>query len=138
MQPQLAKLIQHVNRKSWWHVPPQDPEAYKKRGKFYASSFHEAEFWGRPLDQSMKVAVSNPLIGDERTIERKLFGRLIPHPVPDSDKVLEWRWNTDAKMKKLALKKGFDSIILLTPKAFATLKQQGKLPRSIELNVLNG
>lgn len=39
------KLIAHVNRKDWWHVPPRDPSAYSKRGKFFASSFREAEFW---------------------------------------------------------------------------------------------
>jgi hypothetical protein len=37
------RLIAHVNRKQWWHVPPVDPNAYKKRGKFLASSFVEAE-----------------------------------------------------------------------------------------------
>src|ERR1700683_3374384 len=71
------KLIAHVNRRNWWHVPPQDPSAYSKRGKFLASSFAEAEFWGRPLDEPMKVKISNPLIGDEATIERELFGRPI-------------------------------------------------------------
>jgi hypothetical protein len=35
------KLIAHVNRKQWWHVPPADPDAYAKRGKFLASSFRE-------------------------------------------------------------------------------------------------
>lgn len=39
------KLVAHVNRKQWWHVPPVDPAAYKKRGKFYSVSFKEAEFW---------------------------------------------------------------------------------------------
>jgi len=47
----FEKLVAHVNRKGWWHVPPRDPTAYGKRGKFFASSFREAEFWGRPLDE---------------------------------------------------------------------------------------
>ncbi|MFZ0921608.1 MAG: hypothetical protein WA020_00980, partial [Candidatus Acidiferrales bacterium] len=61
----FEKLVAHVNRKEWWHVPPRDPSAYNKRGKFLASSFREAEFWGRPLDEPQRVAVSKPLIGDE-------------------------------------------------------------------------
>ncbi|HUI43784.1 MAG TPA: hypothetical protein VL523_17625 [Terriglobia bacterium] len=55
------KLIAHINRKAWWHVPPRDPSAYRKRGKFYASSFAEAEFWGRPLDRPERAATPNPL-----------------------------------------------------------------------------
>lgn len=51
-----AKLIAHINRKSWWHVPPRDPRAYERRGKFYASSFREAEFYGRPLDDPERVS----------------------------------------------------------------------------------
>lgn len=51
----LAKLVLHVNRKKWWHVPPRNPRAYSQRGKFLASSFREAEFWGRPLDEPQKV-----------------------------------------------------------------------------------
>src|SRR5580704_3808275 len=43
-------LIAKINRKDWWHVTPADPRAYDKRGKFYASTFREGEFWGRPLD----------------------------------------------------------------------------------------
>jgi hypothetical protein len=46
----LQKLVRHINRKAWWHVPPRDPRAYEKRGKFLASSFREAEFYGRPHD----------------------------------------------------------------------------------------
>lgn len=130
------KLITHINRKDWWHVPPQDPKAYQKRGKFYASSFREAEFWGRPLDQRQHVSISNPLIGDEDNLETKLLGRLIPEPDPDSPKVLEWRWKLDARIKKAALAKGYDAIVLMTPKAFAAYKGSGKIPRSIELNIL--
>lgn len=47
----FEKLVASVNRKSWWHVPPVDPDAYLKRGKFLASSFEAAEFYGRPLDE---------------------------------------------------------------------------------------
>jgi hypothetical protein len=49
----INRIVAHVNRKAWWHVPPQDPMAYSKRGKFFASSFAEAEFYGRPLGSGM-------------------------------------------------------------------------------------
>ena len=45
----VQRMVSHINRKAWWHCPPLDPEAYFKRGKFYASSFAECEFYGRPL-----------------------------------------------------------------------------------------
>ncbi|MGH9403190.1 MAG: hypothetical protein ACRD2P_13885 [Terriglobia bacterium] len=130
------KLIAHINQKNWWHVPPLNPTAYQKRGKFYASSFREAEFWGRPLDQPQHVCISNPLIGDEDSLETELFGRSVRVPDPESPNVLEWRWRLDAKMKKAALTKGYDAIVLITPKAFAAYKECGKIPRSVELNVL--
>ena len=57
------KLLARINRKDWWHVPPADPKAYRQRGKFLASTFREAEFWGRPLDTPIRVRVSNPIIG---------------------------------------------------------------------------
>jgi hypothetical protein len=129
----FESLVAHVNRKEWWHVPPRDPSAYGKRGKFLASSFREAEFWGRPLDEPQRVAISKPLIGDEETIEKKLFGRR----VSSEDITIEERWKLDAKMRSAALKKGYDSLVLMAPNAFAEFKSTGKLPRSMELNVLN-
>ncbi len=127
------KLIAHVNRKNWWHVAPRDPSAYSKRGKFLASSFREAEFWGRPLDDPQTVTITRPLIGDEETIEKMLFGRR----VSSEDIAMEKRWALDAKMKRAALAKGYDSIVVMTAKAFAEFRAAGKLPRSIELNILN-
>lgn len=105
------KLIAHVNRKDWWHVPPRDPSAYSKRGKFLGSSFKEAEFWGRPLDQPEEVLIARPLVGDEDRIEIVLFGKRISA----EDISIEKRWAIDAKMKRAALAMGFDSIVLLTP-----------------------
>lgn len=67
-RPFYEKLVAHVNRKNWWHVPPQDPKAYRKRGKFLASTYREAEFWGRPLDEPQKASISRPLVGDEATL----------------------------------------------------------------------
>ncbi len=129
----LQELIARINRKDWWHVPPQDPSAYSKRGKFLASTFREAEFWGRPHDQPQRVTVVNPLVGDEETIERELFGRR----VSTDDISIEQRWVLDAKMKRAALAKGYDSIVLMASKAFSEFKETGKLPRSMELNILD-
>ena len=129
----VDKVIKHVNRKNWWHVPPGDPRAYEKRGKFLASSFAEAEFWGRPLDTPLKIQISRPLVGDETTIEKWLFGRRIS----SDDMSIERHWALDAKMKKAALTKGYDSIVLMAPRAFWEFKKNGKLPRSVELNILN-
>jgi hypothetical protein len=127
------RLVAHVNRKQWWHVPPVDPDAYKKRGKFLSSTYGRAEFWGRPLDEPQKVKVSRPLIGDEATIERTLFGRL----VSDEDISVPERFALDAKMKKVALAKGYDAILLMSPMCFAEWKRTGKIPRSLELNILD-
>ena len=132
----VQKMISHINKKDWWHCPPSDPGAYRKRGKFFASSFREAEFWGRPLDEPQHVIVSNPLIGDEDSLEIELFGHSIPEPRAGSVDVLEWRWKLDEKMKRAALTKGYDAIVLLTPKACTAYSQQGKIPRSVELNIL--
>ncbi len=127
------KLIAHVNRKDWWHVPPRDPTAYSTRGKFLACSFKEAEFWGRPLDQPERVRIVRPLVGDEGAIEKELFGRRVSR----EDFTMEERWALDAKMKQSARAKGYDSIVLMAPKAFSDFRASGKLPRSIELNILD-
>jgi hypothetical protein len=129
----VARLIAHVNRKNWWHVPPRDSDAYRKRGKFLASSFQEAEFWGRPLDEPQKVKIQKPLIGDEDTIEKKLFGRRISA----NDITMEQRWRLDAKMKRAAETRGYDSIVLMSRKVFAKFRLTGQLPRSIELNIFD-
>jgi hypothetical protein len=129
----FEKLVAHVNRKEWWHVPPRDPSAYGKRGKFLASSFKEAEFWGRPLDEPQRVTVGHPLVGDEATVEKRLFGRRV-----STDNIsMERRWELDARVKKAALAHGFDSIVLMTPKAYSEFRVRGRLPRRMELNVLD-
>ncbi len=130
------KLLARINRKDWWHVPPADPKAYQKRGKFLASTFREAEFWGRPLDTPIHVRIGNPIVGDEPAIETELLG--VPSVCPDDDspKMLEWRWRLDARLKKAALAKGYDSIVLLSRSAYARFAAEGKIPLSIELNLL--
>jgi hypothetical protein len=112
-------------------VPPQDPAAYSKRGKFFASSFQEAEFYGRPLDTPERVTIAKPLTGDEQAIA-KVLG--IP---PQNDAMsLEEIAAHDEAWRNAAMAKGFDSIVLMTPKAFSEFTTSGKLPRSIELNLL--
>jgi hypothetical protein len=128
----LQRLILHINRKAWWHVPPMDPRAYEKRGKFLASSFREAEFYGRPRDIPERVAIDAPVIGDDRYIETTLIGRVESAPNMSVPK----RLALDARLRRAALRKGFDSIVLLTPIGFRQFKNKGRIPRSIELNVV--
>jgi hypothetical protein len=129
------RLVAHINRKNWWHSPPVDPKAYRKRGMFLSSSYAECEFYGRPLNEPKRVTVSNPLVGDEKTIERKLFGHLVTDFRADP-RPREEIFSLDAERRRLALSKGYDSIVLMSPKCFAEWKSVGKIPRSIELNVL--
>jgi hypothetical protein len=131
-------LIARVNRKDWWHVPPLDPKAYEKRGMFLASTFREAEFWGRPLDEPIHVTVESPMIGDETTIETKLLGAPATYPGDDDAKLLQWRWKIDSQLKNAALAKGYDAIVLLGSGAYAKFLAEGKPPLSMELNLLNG
>lgn len=132
----FTKLNTRINRKDWWHVPPQDPLAYKKRGKFYASTYKEAEFWGRPLIMPQKVSVYNPLVGDEAAVETVLFGQPVPDVTDSNLDTIEWRFELDAKMKDEALKKGYDAIVIFSPQGFARMKSTGNLPLSLELNIL--
>ncbi len=101
----IQRLVSHINRKHWWHCPPQDPKSYKKRGKFFASSFAEAELYGRPLDESQRVEVSNPLVGSE---DRVLHVLGIPrdYPDPENPRFCEKRLALDAKMRLAALREG--------------------------------
>jgi len=131
-QDLYRRIVCHINRKAWWHVLPIDPTAYKKRGMFLASSFAEAEFWGRPLDDPQRANVVAPLVGDEASVERKLFGAR----VSVENITVKRRFRLDARMKRKALARGYDSILLLAPGAFVRFKRTGKIPRSLELNVL--
>jgi len=135
MRSRIKRLIAYINRKDWWHVPPRDARSYDKRGKFLAWSFRQAEHYGRPLDQAEKVLIQFPLIGDEPTIERTLFGRELKKNWPD-DSMMEHRLALDGKMKRAALRKGYDSIVLMSRPGFAAFRTRGKIPRSIELNIL--
>lgn len=133
----VEALIKRINRKSWWHVQPLDPDAYNKRGKFYSSSFDEAEFYGRPGDPE-RVTVTHPLYGDEAHIETVLLGKCLSGELENlsgQKAFLAARFALDQRMKEAAVRKGYDSIALMTPRAWTKFLDEGKLPRSIELNV---
>ncbi len=42
----------------------------------------------------------------------------------------------NARWRNAALAKGYDSIVLMSPKGFSEFRASGKLLRSIELNIL--
>jgi len=128
-------LVNYINRKNWWHVPPQDSSAYSKRGIFYSTTFRNAEFWGRPLDEPQKVQIRRPIVGDEPTVQKSLFGRVAPIPADDHE-YLSWRFDIDARMKRAALKRGHDSIVILSKVGFERYRVEGRIPRGMELNVL--
>jgi hypothetical protein len=133
MRDDTQKLIKHINRKHWWHVKPADPTAYAKRGKFFASSFREAEFYGRPADTPERVSIASPVVGDNDTIERKLIGRVESY----SDMTARARFALDAKLRRAALRKGYDSIVLMSETGFQQFRKEGQIPRSLELNIVD-
>lgn len=133
-------LLQKLNTSDWWHVPPCDPDAYKKRGKFLASTFLQAEFYGRPSDNPERVNVVNPLFGfSDSEILVKLFGkrkaRKYLNYILNAENFYEARIELDAKMYKQAKAMGFDAIVLMTPQGKKALLK-GRKPNSIELNLI--
>jgi hypothetical protein len=129
----VDKLLNRVNSKDWWHVTPQDPDAYEKRGKFLASTYREAEFWGRPNDVPERVRVAAPLVGDELTIERRLFGKQIAK----ANISVKQRFALDGRIRRAAIAMGFDSIVLMSNTSYARYRKEGRIPLSLELNVLD-
>src|SRR3989344_7295863 len=132
-------LVEKVNNSDWWHVPPRDPSAYKKRGKFLASTFRQAEFYGRPNDIPEKVSISNPAYGiSEKRILKILFPTkykdLCSTAVYDSEDWYERRIELDAKMYQKAKMMGYDAIILIGRNGKKYLGKNRK-PHSIELNL---
>ncbi|MFA6119691.1 MAG: hypothetical protein WC688_07245 [Parachlamydiales bacterium] len=135
-------LIEKINSSNWWHVRPQDKKSYKKRGKFLASTYKQAEFYGKPNLESEKVAIKNPIYGfSELEILTKLFGenaKKLLDKVLNADNCCFYneRTNLDAKIFEKARKSGYDSIVLMT-KIGKNILEKGKKPNSIELNLLN-
>ena len=135
-----SKAAAAIGKREWWHVPPEDKSAYAKRGKFYSSSFEEAEFYGIRSDaKPERVEVDRPLVGDELHIEKTLLGRHASADLPDpGDKEFyKARTDLDHELATEARRAGYDAIALLTPKGFAAFQKTGRLPKSIELNTLS-
>lgn len=133
-------LIEKVNKSEWWHAVPRDPDSYKKRGKFLASTFRQAEFYGRPNDIPERVSIVNPVYGfSEREILKKLFPEeyktLESGVLGESEDRYERRIGLDAKMFRKAKSLGYDAIVLIGSNGRAYL-EKNKKPYSIELNLL--
>jgi len=107
-------------------VAKLSPTAYSKRGKIFASSFAEAEFWGWRLDVPQRVSVAKACAGDERAISK-----VLGIPSPRAGVSVKQISAPDSKWRNAALRKGFDSILVLAPQAFAKFKTTGELPRSL-------
>lgn len=133
-------LIEKINKSEWWHVTPRDPAAYSKRGKFLASTYQQAEFYGRPNDIPERVSISDPVYGfSEKEILMKLFfgdinALLLDESASDKDSYRK-RIDLDAKMFKKAKSLGYDAIVLMGATGERELTMNRK-PRSIELNLL--
>ncbi len=134
-------LIEKVNKSDWWHVLPGDEFAYKKRGKFLASTYHQAEFYGRPNINPEKVKISNPVFGfSEREILKILFGptsgvKMLKN-LEDDNNFYKKRIALDAKIFEKAKLLRYDSVVLICKKGKKAL-MQNKKPNSIELNLLH-
>lgn len=133
-------LIEKVNKSDWWHVLPSDKFAYQKRGKFLASTYHQAEFYGHPNFDPEKVKISNPVFGfSEQEILKTLFGQTAKAKMlknHDDDNFYKTRIALDAEMFQKAISLGYDSIVLICKSGRKALMQNRK-PNSIELNLLN-
>ena len=133
-------LVRKVCESEWWHVPPADPLAYKKRGKFLASTYLQASFYGRPNEKPERVKIKNPVFGfSEGEILQQLFGSDWKSYL---DKILNAGKNSykeriklDAAMHKKAKYLNYDAIILMTALGRKAL-EGGRKPNSIELNII--
>jgi len=133
-------LIQLINAGEWWHVTPSDSDAYKKRGKFLASTYLQAEFYGRPKLEPERVEIKNPIFGfSENEILKQLFKSTELNLLEDIENAkknfYQKRIVLDAKMYKKAKLLGYDSIVLMTAQGKTAL-QKGRKPNSIELNLI--
>ena len=134
-------LIEKVNKSDWWHVLPSDKFAYQKRGKFLASTYHQAEFYGHPNINPEKVKISNPVFGfSEQEILKALFGqtakaKMLKHS--EDDNFYKKRITLDGEMFQKAKSLGYDAIVLICKSGKKSL-MQNKKPNSIELNLLHG
>ena len=142
MKADLKKtLISKINASAWWHVPAMDPDAYKKRGRFLASTYAQASFYGRPNDIPEKVYVFNPICGtSELEILKVLFpttySGLYANVCREDNNWYERRIDLDSKICARARDMGHDAIALLAKNGKRYLLRNRK-PHSIELNLIN-
>ena len=137
-------LIRKINTGKWWHVTPRDSDAYKKRGKFFASTYLQAQYYGKPTDVPEKVTINNPVFGfSEEQIWKQLIpsykdNKLMMDLLNDTndENWYERRITVDAMMFSAAKKLGYDSVILICQSGYEALLKNRK-PRSIELNLLD-
>lgn len=132
-------LIDKINSSYWWHVVPRNKDAYKKHGKFLASTYGQAEFYGRPQNNPERVNIANPLWSDSEThILKVLFPdsyREKYRVVADTDSnYYQNRIALDALMHERAMELGYDCMVLLGSTGMNELRRNRK-PRSIELNL---
>lgn len=133
-------IIAKLNKSEWWHVSPRDTNAYKKRGKFLASTYKQAEFYGRPNDVSEKILIKNPVYGfSEIEILKKLFPSeykdIMLSVDEESKDWYEQRIALDAAMFRKAKSLGHDAIVLFGATGRKHLKMNRK-PPAVELNLL--
>lgn len=138
-------LIAKINKSGWWHVPPRDKNAYKKRGKFLASTYLQAEFYGRPIMEPEKIDVQNPVFGfSENEILNQLFEdhelelvlKLHNDLAKTKISAYEKRIVLDGLMYQKAKHLEYDAIVLMTKSGKKALERSHK-PRCIELNLIN-
>lgn len=66
-----------------------------------------------------------------------LFVEVISVPEPGDRSFLKKRLALDARIKRAASGRGYDSIVIMHPTTFGVFKKTGRIPRSLELNILN-
>ena len=133
-------LVEKINKSEWWHVIPEDLKAYEKRGKFLASTYSQASFYGRPKDEPERVFIRNPLCGtSELEILRQLFPtnrkELYEQVLDVGDDWYKRRVDLDSKIFYTAKRNGYDAVVLITSNGKKDLEKNRK-PWSIELNLL--
>ena len=121
------KFANHINKKDWWRTAI-NKKAIKERGLFLASSYIEAEFYGRPIDTPFRVKIKNPLIGSEKIILKRLNLKAI-----NENSSLAKTFAFDKKIAIVAIKRGYDCIAYISPNEYKTFTSLGRLPRRIEL-----
>lgn len=126
------KLIARVNRKLWWRTCLPDEKAIRDRGLFFASSFEEAEFYGRPLDTPFRVKIKSPIVGSFVYIQKRLLGKNFTY-----DDTVKAIFAHDKLLKRCAQLFGFDSIIVLSAHGHKKFYSEKRLPKSVELNVFD-